>query len=70
MRHQAAGDALAPPPEGLVQLGRVEAVQPHELPGHDDRVAVDDLGGAGERTDAPAERQDGSKTGREANQHL
>jgi hypothetical protein len=67
--HHAAGDALASPPEGLVQLGGVKAVQPHELPGHHERVAVDDFGGAGEATDPPAEREDGSEAGREAYQH-
>jgi hypothetical protein len=37
---------LAPPPERLVQFGGVDAGQPDQLIGHDDGVAVDDLGGA------------------------
>jgi len=61
-RHRAAPHLLAPPHERLVQLGGVDPVQPHELSGHDDGVAVDDLGGAGERLGTPAERQNGDET--------
>jgi hypothetical protein len=43
-RHRAARYLLTPPPERLVQLGGVDAVQPDELIGDDDRVAVDDVG--------------------------
>jgi hypothetical protein len=32
------------------------AAQPDQLPGHDDGVAVDDLGGTGEAVGTPAER--------------
>jgi hypothetical protein len=46
----------------LVQFGRVDPVQPHELIGNDDRVAVDDLGGAREGIGTPAERQNGGET--------
>ena len=44
-RHRAARYLLAAPPERLVQLGRVDAMQPDHLPVDDDDVAVDDLGG-------------------------
>jgi hypothetical protein len=37
-------------------------VQPDHLPGDDDGVALDDLGRAGERFGAPAERQNGDET--------
>ena len=43
---KASCRTLAPPPERLVQLGGVDAVQPDQLPGHDNGVAVlrrDDL---------------------------
>jgi hypothetical protein len=40
--------ARRPPPERLVRFGGVDAVQPDELIGHDDRIAVDDLGAAGQ----------------------
>jgi hypothetical protein len=60
--HHPAHVFLALPPERLVQFGGVDAVQPHELPGHDDGVAVDDLGGAGQQNGTPAERQDGDET--------
>ncbi len=61
-RHRAARYLLAPPPERLVQFGGVDAVQPDQLIGHDDGVAVDDLGGAGEAIGTPAERQNGDET--------
>jgi hypothetical protein len=38
---------LAPPPERLVQFGGVDAVQPDQLIGDDDGVAVDDFSGSG-----------------------
>jgi hypothetical protein len=60
---------LAPPPEGLVQFGGVNPVQPHKLAGNDDRVAVDDPGGAGERMAAPAERQNRREIGRKTTEH-
>jgi hypothetical protein len=44
-RHRAAHDLVAPPPERLVQFRGVDAVQPDQLSGHDDGVAVDNLGG-------------------------
>jgi hypothetical protein len=46
----------------LVQFGGVDAVEPDHLPGNHDGVAVDDLGGAGQRNGAPAERQNGDET--------
>ena len=67
--HHAARYLLAPPREGLIQLGRVDAMQPCALPGHDDRVAVDHLGVAGQRLSAPAERQDCNEAGREPSEH-
>jgi hypothetical protein len=36
-------------PERLVQFGSVDAVEPDQLPGRDDGVAVDDLGRAANR---------------------
>jgi hypothetical protein len=36
--------------------------QPDELIGHDDGVAVDHLGAAGQAIGAPAERQNGDET--------
>ena len=42
--HHASHQLLAPPPERLVQFGGVDAVQPDQLLGHHDGVAVDDLG--------------------------
>ena len=42
-RHRAA--LLAPPPERLVQLPRVDAMQSDQLIGDDDRIAVDDWRG-------------------------
>jgi hypothetical protein len=51
-----------PRPERLVQFGAVDAVQPDQLVGDDDSVAVDDFGGAGEAIGATAERQDGDET--------
>ena len=47
-RHPDARYLIAPPPERLVQFGGIDAVQPQGLIGHDDSVAVDDLGGAGQ----------------------
>jgi hypothetical protein len=58
-----------PPPERLVQCGGVDAVQPDQLLGNDDRVAVEDLGGAGEGLGTPAERHDSKETGRETPEH-
>jgi len=61
-RHRAAHDLLTPPPERLVEFGGVDPVQPNHLPGHDDGVAIDDLGGAGEAIGAPAERENSNET--------
>jgi len=44
--HRATRHLLAPPAEGLVEFGRVDAMQPHHYAGNDDGVAVDDLGRA------------------------
>jgi hypothetical protein len=41
----AARHLLAPLPAHLVQLWCVDAVQPDQLVGQDDGVAIDDLGG-------------------------
>jgi hypothetical protein len=60
---------LTAPPEGLVQFGRVDAVQPPYLLSNDDRVAIEDLGGAGERIGTPAERHNSKETGRETPEH-
>jgi hypothetical protein len=65
----AANDIVphaGPPLERLVQFRGVDAVQPDQLVEHDDRVAVDDLGGAGERFGTPAERQNGEETSEHA----
>ena len=61
-RHRALSYVLAPPPERLVQFGGVDAVQPDQLPGHNDGIAVDDLGGAGQAIHTPAEGQNGEET--------
>jgi hypothetical protein len=53
-----------PAPERLIQFGGVNAVQPDQLVGNDDGVAVDDLGGAGKAIGTPAESYDSRKTGR------
>jgi hypothetical protein len=52
-----AFSGLTPPPERLVQFGGINTMQPDELVGDDDGIAVDDLGGAGEAVGAPAERE-------------
>jgi hypothetical protein len=67
--HRAARYLLAPPQERLVKFGRVDAVQPDQLPGNNDGVAVDDLGGAGERVGSPTEPENCSETSRKAYQH-
>jgi hypothetical protein len=67
-RHRAARYVLAPPPERLIQFGGIDAVQPDQLIGNDDGVAVDDLGGAGEAICAPAERHDSTEAGRETSE--
>ena len=61
-RHRAARYLFASPPERLVQLGGVNAVQPDELIGHDDSVAVDNFGAAGQAVGTPPERQNGDET--------
>jgi hypothetical protein len=43
-RHGTARHLLTPPLECLVEPWGVETVQPDQLIGHDDGVAVDDLG--------------------------
>jgi hypothetical protein len=68
-RHRAVRYLLAPPPEALVHFGGVDAVEPDQLIGDHNSVAVDDLGGADEAIGTPAERQNGNKTGRETSEH-
>jgi hypothetical protein len=65
-RHRAARHLLTPPRERLIEFGRVDTVQPDQLPGDDDGVAGEDLGGAGEALGASTERQDSN----EAPEHL
>ena len=67
-RHRAAHYLLAPPLERLIQFGGVDAVQPDQLPGDDDGVAVDDLRGTGKGS-GTAERQNSNETGRETPEH-
>jgi hypothetical protein len=52
--HRAAHELLALPPDRLVQFG-VDAMQPDQLIGCDDRVADDDLSGTGEAVGTPDE---------------
>jgi hypothetical protein len=59
--HHDAHEFLALPPERLVQFGSIDAVQSDKLPGDDYGVAVDDLGGAGQRNGTPAERQEATR---------
>ena len=61
-RHRAARYLLAPPLERLVELWRVDTVQPDHLPGDDDGVAVDDLGGTGEAIGTPTESENSNET--------
>ena len=61
-RHRAARYLFASPPERLVQFGGVNAVQPDELIGHNDSVAVDNFGAAGQALGTPPERQNGDET--------
>jgi hypothetical protein len=61
-RHRAARDLLASPSERLVQSGGINAMQPDELIGHNDGVAVDGLGGAGEGGGTSAECQNRDET--------
>jgi hypothetical protein len=67
---RAANDIV--PLSSTRRLGPVRAphaVQPHELLGHDDRVAVEDLGEDGEGVGTPAERDDSKETGHDAPEH-
>lgn len=67
--HRAACELLAPPPECLVQFGCVDAMQPHPLPGDDDRVAIDDPGGAGEALGTPAKPRHAKEIDYETSEH-
>jgi hypothetical protein len=44
-------------------------VQPDQLPGHNDGVAVDDLGAAAEAIGTPTEPENCSETNRDASEH-
>jgi hypothetical protein len=73
MRASRAANAIVPHamrwPHQNVWFSSGASMPCSQLPGHDDSVAVDDLGGAGKAIGTPAERHDGNETGRETPEH-
>jgi len=67
--HRAARKALTSPPERLVQLGRINAVEPDPLTGNNDCVTVDHRGNAQQAIGAHAKLQDLSNSDRNTPNH-